>query len=232
MLLPLLPLVPRVGELIRQAAPQQLLTGMDAAILEAVTLSWVVLLGTCFLAAILKRSYGGGLVSSCGGSAWVWHEYMPLQGAWSAAVAVLTGGSRQQPPSYNCSQLTLAVGSRSLFGREVTIWLAERPGRRETATEGASPSPPVTDAEVEAWCSHMARKGVRRVVCLLGEKHLQLCQLHNVARDRFLDKLPFPCTTQHSCSRDESQWRCTRQVLEAHAGFAVRGLPRAWSDRG
>eukprot|EP01048_Picozoa_sp_COSAG05_P017421 COSAG05_NODE_2371_length_3162_cov_2.346066_1_plen_426_part_00 len=112
------------------------------------TLKWVLLLGGCLAALYVMCNLPGS------------GKFVPENA---------TAFDNCRP--YNGSPLHLAVGSRSRFGREVTVWIAERPGRPHAS---ASPLPAVTDAQVDKWCRFMKRQGVGRVVCLLGVKHLKL----------------------------------------------------------
>jgi hypothetical protein len=45
------------------------------------------------------------------------------------------------------------------------VWAAERPGR-----DAKRPS----ERDIDLWVNHMQRRGVARVLCLLGDKHLEM----------------------------------------------------------
>jgi hypothetical protein len=67
--------------------------------------------------------------------------------------------ARRPDAAFNCSPAP-RIASAPL------MWVAERPGR------DAADSP--TEADVDHWVEHMQRRGVERVLCLLGDKHLKL----------------------------------------------------------
>lgn len=76
----------------------------------------------------------------------------------SETAAPMGGCVPQTAVAFNCAP-TPRIGSSAL------IWVAQRPGRD-------SDSP--TEGDIDCWVEHMQRRGVSRVLCLLGEKHLRL----------------------------------------------------------
>ena len=62
-------------------------------------------------------------------------------------------------PAFNCSPAPRV-------GTGPVVWVAERPGRERV---GAA-----SQGDLDRWVEHLRCRGVGRVLCLLGEKHLRL----------------------------------------------------------
>lgn len=119
--------------------------------------------------------------------------YMSTPLAWAAAVAVgaaaacgctnaatpaaadpalaSSEASEHSGAAFNCSPAPRVDPGGAPSGP--MVWVAERPGRDAVAdTPSARPTP--SEADLDRWVEHMRRRGVDRVLCLLGEKHLKL----------------------------------------------------------
>ena len=80
-------------------------------------------------------------------------------------------------PAFNCSPAPRV-------GTGPVVWVAERPGRERQG--------PASEGDLDRWVEHLRCRGVGRVLCLLGEKHLRLYaglrggSLQRAVRDRGL----------------------------------------------
>ena len=130
-------------------------------------------------------------------------------------------------PAFNCSPAP-RVGSGPV------VWVAERPGRERQG--------PASEGDLDRWVEHLRCRGVDRVLCLLGEKHLRLYaelrggSLQRAVQDRGLGwgGVPFdrgtPLLTHLSAAMEqlrEAEGRGESVVIHCSAGCgrSVRSLP-------